>query len=167
MGLHAQPPPHPAVPDSVFASLLGDAWSALPAAVRGFHESTDSHYAGTALVRGADVPFIDLTGPEPEVNSADDGPELSLGSPEVAVAGLGERWLLTEGYIKLYPTARYAHSAIDALSDALRNGRRVLAVVRGSAVNQDGQSNGLTAPSGLAQEAVIRAAHAGRGDLRA
>ena len=54
MGLHAQPPPHPAVPDSVFASLLGDAWSALPAAVRGFHESTDSHYAGTALVRGAD-----------------------------------------------------------------------------------------------------------------
>jgi 2-methylcitrate dehydratase PrpD len=41
-------------------------------------------------------------------------------SPEVAVAGLGERWLLTEGYIKLYPTARYAHSAIDALCDALR-----------------------------------------------
>ncbi len=49
-------------------------------------------------------------------------------SPEVAVAGLGERWLLTEGYIKLYPTARYAHSAIDALFDALRKlpGGRVL-----------------------------------------
>ena len=41
-------------------------------------------------------------------------------SPEAAVDGLGERWLLTEGYIKLYPTARYAHSAIDALFDALR-----------------------------------------------
>ena len=39
--------------------------------------------------------------------------------PEVAVEGLGEHWLLTEGYIKLYPTARYAHSAIDALFDAL------------------------------------------------
>jgi 2-methylcitrate dehydratase PrpD len=41
-------------------------------------------------------------------------------SPEVAVDGLGERWLLMEGYLKLYPTARYAHSAIDALFDALR-----------------------------------------------
>lgn len=38
---------------------------------------------GAADVR---IAFIDLTGPEPEVNSADDGPELSLGSPEVAVA---------------------------------------------------------------------------------
>jgi 2-methylcitrate dehydratase PrpD len=39
--------------------------------------------------------------------------------PEVAVAGLGERWHLTEGYLKRHPTARYAHSAIDALEAAL------------------------------------------------
>ena len=39
-------------------------------------------------------------------------------SKETAVAGLGERWLLTEGYLKLYPTARYSHSCIDALFDA-------------------------------------------------
>src|SRR5262249_38090191 len=40
----------------------------------------------------------------------------------------------------------------------LAQGRRVLAVIRGSAIGQDGLSNGLTAPKGEAQEAVIREA---------
>ncbi len=75
-----------------------------------------SGFMGQMAVRLAESGF---SGPADGVNTTF---SLVLGdgfSPDVAVAGLGERWLLTEGYLKLYPTARYVHSAIDALFDAL------------------------------------------------
>ncbi len=49
------------------------------------------------------------------------------------------------------------------LEAAQRDGDRILAVIRGSAINHDGRSNGLTAPSGRAQETVIRRALASAG----
>ncbi len=54
-------------------------------------------------------------------------------------------------------------AVLKRLTDALRDGDRVLAVVRGSAVNQDGRSNGLMAPNPAAQMAVLRAAYANAG----
>ncbi|MFJ9752639.1 SDR family NAD(P)-dependent oxidoreductase [Streptomyces chartreusis] len=47
---------------------------------------------------------------------------------------------------------------LERFSDAVENGREILAVIRGSSVNQDGSSNGLSAPNGAAQERVIRQA---------
>lgn len=47
---------------------------------------------------------------------------------------------------------------LKTLDRALADGDRIRAIIRGSAVNQNGRSNGLYAPSPVAQEAVVRAA---------
>lgn len=49
------------------------------------------------------------------------------------------------------------------LSEALKDGDPVLAVIRGSAVNHDGRSNGIMAPNGEAQRAVLAEAYRNAG----
>jgi acyl transferase domain-containing protein len=44
------------------------------------------------------------------------------------------------------------------LSDALRDGDRIWALLRGSAINHDGRSSGLTVPNVLSQQALLRKA---------
>jgi amino acid adenylation domain-containing protein len=52
---------------------------------------------------------------------------------------------------------------LERLSAAVRNRRRILAVIRGSAVSHDGASAGLTVPNGPAQDKTIRKALAAAG----
>jgi acyl transferase domain-containing protein/acyl carrier protein len=93
--------------------------------------------AGGATVMATPGPFIDYS-------------KLRLVAPDgrcksFGAAADGTGWAEGVGVLVL-----------ERLAEARRRGHQVWAVVRGSAINHDGATNGLTAPSGAAQERVIR-----------
>jgi amino acid adenylation domain-containing protein len=87
-------------------------------------------------------------------------------APDITVNFCQGRMLSQDGMCKTFDAGADGYVrgegcgvlVVKRLSEALEDGDRILSVIKGSAVNQDGRSAGLTAPNGLAQEAVIRQA---------
>ncbi|MEK0194240.1 type I polyketide synthase, partial [Microcoleus anatoxicus] len=93
------------------------------------------------------------------------GVNLLLG-PSLSINFTKARMLAPDGRCKTFDQSAngYVRSegcgvvVLKRLSQAIRDGDNVLALIRGSALNQDGASGGLTVPSGPSQEAVVRQA---------
>ncbi|NEO55705.1 MAG: SDR family NAD(P)-dependent oxidoreductase [Okeania sp. SIO3B5] len=87
-------------------------------------------------------------------------------SPEVTTALSKLKALAPDGKCKTFDAAADGYGrgegcgivVLKRLSDALKDGDRISAVIRGSAVNHDGPSSGMTVPNKLAQEKLIQKA---------
>jgi acyl transferase domain-containing protein len=87
-------------------------------------------------------------------------------SPDMTITFSQARMMAPDGRCKTFDASADGYVRgegcgiviLKRLSDAIADQDRILAVIKGSAVNHDGLSNGITAPNGLAQQAVIRQA---------
>lgn len=126
------------------AMVIDTACSSSLVAVHLACQSLRSRESDTALVGGANL----LLSPGPSIASSRWG----MLSPE----GQCKTFDATaDGYVR---SEGAGVVVLKRLSDAQRDGNRILAVVRGSAVNSDGASSGVTVPNGPAQQALLRQA---------
>ena len=87
-------------------------------------------------------------------------------TPDGHIIGSNGKMLSPEGRCKAFDDSADGYVRgegcgiviLKRLSDAVADRDNILAVIRGTAVNQDGRSGGMTAPSGPAQEEVIKKA---------
>ncbi|MEM9157369.1 MAG: polyketide synthase, partial [Cyanobacteria bacterium P01_F01_bin.33] len=87
-------------------------------------------------------------------------------SPETSIAFSRAHMLDADGRCRTFDASASGYSrgegcgaiVLKRLSDAERDGDRILACIRGTAINHNGRSSSLMSPNGLAQQAVIRAA---------
>src|SRR5205823_4520941 len=88
-------------------------------------------------------------------------------APEISASFARAGFLAPDGHCKAFDARADGYVrgegagvvVLKPLGRALADGDPIYAVIRGGAINQDGRTNGLTAPSRRAQEAVLRAAY--------
>ncbi|MGA2031843.1 MAG: SDR family NAD(P)-dependent oxidoreductase, partial [Thermoguttaceae bacterium] len=106
-----------------------------------------------------------------ECNAALAGGVNLILTPETMIAFSKARMLSADGHCRPFDSRANGYVrgegcaivVLKRLTDAVRDGDNVFAVIRGTAVNQDGRTSGITAPNGLSQQAVIRTALADAG----
>ena len=92
-------------------------------------------------------------------------------SPEITVTFSQAHMMSVDGQCKAFDADANGYVrgegcgvvVLKRLSDAQRDGDRILAVVKGSAINHDGRTNGITAPNSLSQQALLKEAIANAG----